>query len=114
MNLTELKETLRQFAHERDWNQFHTPKNLCMALGGEAGELLELYQWLDTQADVKADQDLMKKTAEELADIMIYAIRMADILDIDIQRSIKDKISQNARKYPIEKSKGSAKKYTEL
>lgn len=105
--LSELRDALRRFADERDWNQFHTPKNLAAALAVEAAELLEHYQWTETAADPA-------KVREELADVLLYLIRLADRLEVDLVAAARDKIALNARKYPVEKARGSARKYTDL
>ena len=99
---------LRQFRDDRDWKQFHNPKDLSLALSIEASELLELFLWKSPeQADVS-------KVKEELADVMNYCILLADQLNIDIIQAMHDKIDKNALKYPVEKAKGTSKKYTEL
>jgi NTP pyrophosphatase (non-canonical NTP hydrolase) len=105
--LLDLRDALRRFADERDWNQFHSPKNLAAALAVEAAELLEHYQWSETAAEPA-------KVREELADVLLYLIRLADKLDIDLAAAARDKIALNAQKYPVEKSRGSALKYTAL
>jgi dCTP diphosphatase len=110
-----LKKQLREFSDERDWKQFHNPKNLAMALAGESGELLEIFQWLtfaESEA-VKSEAKLKQDSAYELADILLYAIRLADRLEINLAEAIKNKLVINAEKYPIEKVKGVAKKYHE-
>lgn len=113
-SLEELKLALRSFAEERDWDQFHSPKNLSMALAGEAGELLEQLQWLtEDQSKSLSDQQLLA-VADEIADIQLYLIRLADKLNVNILTECNRKIEANAIKYPIDKSKGTAKKYTEL
>jgi dCTP diphosphatase len=109
-----LREKMRSFAQERDWDKFHSPKNLSMALAGEAGELLELFQWLTEEESTILDADKKKRIAEELADIQLYLVRLSDKLSIDLFVACEEKIKSNAIKYPIEKSKGIAKKYTEL
>jgi len=116
MSIRELQERQRIFAKERDWEQFHTPKNLVMALSGEVGELTEVFQWLteEQSRSVIDDPKKMKQAEEEVADIFLYLIRLADKLGIDIIEAASDKIKKNEQKYPIEKSYGSAKKYTEL
>ena len=111
--MNELKEKLRKFADDRNWNQFHNPKNLAMALGGEVGELLDIFQWLkeeESNLDGISDTNL-KKTKEELADIFLYLIRIADKLDIDLIEEANRKIKTNEEKYPIEVSKDNAIKY---
>jgi dCTP diphosphatase len=108
-----LRERLRDFARERDWDQYHTPKNLSMALIGEAAELIEHFQWVDGDRSHLLDEKTRISVEEELADIMIYLVRIADKLNIDLYRSVERKIAINARKYPADKVRGSARKYTE-
>jgi len=111
--MDELKDKLRKFAEDRNWNQFHNPKNLAMALGGEVGELLDVFQWLkeeESNLDEISDKNLAK-TKEELADIFLYLIRIADKLDIDLVKEAHNKIKTNQQKYPIESSKDNAIKY---
>lgn len=105
--LLDLRDALRRFADERDWDQFHSPKNLAAALAVEAAELLEHYQWTETAADPA-------KVREELADVLLYLIRLADKLDVDLAAAAHDKIGINAKKYPADKARGSARKYTDL
>ena len=108
----EIRERVTAFARERDWEQFHSPKNLAMALAGEAGELIELFQWL-TQAESEAiDEDLRAAVAHEMADVMIYLLRLADRLDIDLNRAVAAKMKINAAKYPVALAKGKATKST--
>jgi NTP pyrophosphatase (non-canonical NTP hydrolase) len=116
MNIQDLKLKLRSFAEEREWDQFHSPKNLAMALGGEAGELLEHFQWLteDQSRRLTTDQTRMAKVSEEVADIAIYIVRLCDKLDIDLESAIENKIRANAAKYPVNLAKGNATKYTEF
>ena len=111
MNIKEIQEKLAKFAEERDWNQFHSPKNLAMALTSEVGELNELFQWLTEEQSNNVDNDEIR---QEIADICIYLLRLADKLNIDIEEAIKEKIEINTKKYPIELSKGNAKKYTKF
>ena len=116
MDLTDLTQRLRTFAAERDWDQFHSPKNLSMALAGEAGELLELFQWL-TQEESHALADSpeeMAKVREELADILIYLVRLADKLGVDLEEAALEKIETNAERYPVDKARGKATKYDDL
>lgn len=111
--MEEIKNSLREFASERNWDKFHSPKNLSMALAGEVGELLEIFQWLkeeETLVEFISANDLAK-VKEELADIYLYVIRIADKLNIDINQEAINKIKQNANKYPIELSKDNATKY---
>ena len=99
-------ERIRKFNKDRDWQQFHTPENLAKSIAIEAGELLECFQW-SNEFDRQAVQ-------EELADVMSYCIDMADALGVDMEEILLDKIAKNEAKYPVEKSKGNSKKYTEL
>jgi NTP pyrophosphatase (non-canonical NTP hydrolase) len=112
MNI-EIRNKLRQFATDRDWDQFHNPKNLVMALSGEIGELNEIFQWLSTESSTKdkLSSKQLSSIEEEIADIYLYLIRLADKLDIDIDNVAIQKIVSNAKKYPIELSKGNATKY---
>ncbi|MBL4682107.1 MAG: nucleotide pyrophosphohydrolase [Pseudomonadales bacterium] len=112
-SLQDLKQELQKFAAVRQWDQFHSPKNLVMALSGEVGELTEHFQWLSEDQSSSLDDKTHTAVAEEIADVQIYLIRLADKLDIDIIQAAKGKILSNAVKYPIEKFKGSAKKYTD-
>jgi dCTP diphosphatase len=109
-----LRDKLRQFAAERDWDQFHSPKNLAMALIVEAAELLEHFQWLSDAESAALAPEKRAKIREELADVLLYLIRLADKLDIDLATAAADKLSVNAQKYPLQKARGSSKKYTEF
>lgn len=101
-----IKEQLRIFNEERDWDQFHSPENLAKSVAIEAGELLECFQW-DNHYNLKAVSD-------EIADVMMYCIMLADKIDIDLEEEIFRKLEANKQKYPVEKCKGSSKKYDEL
>ena len=112
--LMRLRDALRQFAAERDWDQFHSPKNLAIALNVEAAELLEAFQWM-TEGESRAIEPATRaKVQEELADVLLYLIRIADKLDVDLVAAATEKLRINAAKYPIDKARGNAKKYTEL
>ena len=113
-DINTLKHQLREFADTRDWNQFHSPKNLSMALSIEAGEIMEHFQWLTEEQSKNLPADKLDEVASELADTLLYLIRLADKLDIDLLASAQNKIKLNGQKYPVEKSKGNAKKYTEF
>ena len=103
----------RAFAAARDWEQFHSPKNLAMALSVEAAELVEEFQWL-TEAESKAlDAERHERVRLELADVFIYLLRLADRLDVDLMRAADDKMVLNERKYPADRVRGDARKYTE-
>ena len=112
-SLENLKTRLREFAGERDWDQFHSPKNLSMALIAEAAELIEHFQWLTQEESSNLPADKLKEVGQELADILIYLIRIADKLGIDLVQAADRKIDLNAVKYPAEVVKSSAKKYSE-
>ncbi len=107
----EIKAYLRQFAKDRDWEKFHSPKNLSMALSVEAAELLEHFQWLTEAQSEQLDEELKQKVAEEIADIQLYLIRLADRLNIDLAEAIKHKSKINEKNYPVDKAYGSAKKH---
>lgn len=104
----EIINALLKFRNERDWEQFHNPKDLAIALNIEAGELLEAFIWKD------AEEANPNKIKEELADVFAYAFLMADKCGLDVKDIVLEKIKENSEKYPIEKSKGTAKKYNEL
>lgn len=115
LDVHSIAESLRVFAEARDWNKFHTPKNIATSISVEAAELLELYQWSVGSSgwDELNDPDLKAKTTHELADVLIYLIRFADLAGIDLDKAVKNKIELNKAKYPIDKFKGSDRKYTE-
>ena len=105
---------VRRFAAERDWDQFHSPKNLAMALSVEAAELLEHFQWLSDAESAALSPETRSKVSEELADVLLYLVRLADKLDVDLAAAASEKLKVNAAKYPADKARGSAKKYSEL
>jgi NTP pyrophosphatase (non-canonical NTP hydrolase) len=109
----DLKERLRRFAAERDWDQFHSPKNLAMALVVEAAELVEHFQWLTEEQSGTLPEDKKGEVEAELADILIYLVRIADKLEIDLYQAALQKLEHNAGKYPADQVRGLAKKYTE-
>lgn len=113
-DLRTVRGHLRSFAAERDWEQFHTPKNLAMALSVEAAELLELFQWLTPdQSRQLGDALPHEAVADELADVLIYLVLLADVLDIDLDAALETKLAKNAAKYPAESVRGSARKRKE-
>ena len=112
-NLDSLKQRLRQFAKERDWDQFHSPKNLSMALSAEVAEIVEHFQWLTEEQSKTLPPEKLTEVEQELADTFVYLIRLADKLNIDLLAAADKKIKHNEEKYPAEKVRGSAKKYTE-
>lgn len=115
LDIDQLKSTLSSFAKIREWEKFHSPKNLSMAIAGEAGELLEIFQWITEQQsiDIKDNTLIREEISYELADIILYIIQMASQLNINLSEAIFNKIKINNKKYPINKVKGIAKKYTE-
>lgn len=114
--VAELKTRVLAFAQERDWEQFHAPKNLSMALAAEAGELMEHFLWATSEDSKKLVNNEAKRTKieEELADVIIYGLEFANMTGIDVAAAIERKMAANAAKYPVEKSRGSSAKYTEL
>ncbi len=112
-DLNTLKLRLRDFAKARDWDQFHSPKNLSMALSAEVAEIIEHFQWLTEEQSKNLAENKLKEVETELADTLIYLIRLADKLDIDLLAAATNKIEKNELKYPVDKAKGNAKKYTE-
>ncbi len=113
-SLVALTQALRQFAAERDWDQFHSPKNLVMALSVEVAELMEHFQWLTPDEAGALSEQRKAAVREELADVLLYLVRLADKLEVELVGAAYDKIELNARKYPADKAHGSMRKYTEL
>lgn len=115
MTLADVRRDLRRFVAEREWDRFHRPKDLAMSLAIEAGELLECFQWSDPSAeDLARDPARLARVREETADVLLYAMLLADKLGFDLEEAARDKLAANERKYPVEKARGSAAKYTEL
>ncbi|MGA0024009.1 MAG: nucleotide pyrophosphohydrolase [Burkholderiales bacterium] len=110
--LAGLRRDLRRFAGARDWGQFHTPKNLAMALSVEAAELLECFQWLTPEQSAKLGARDHRAVEEEVADVLLYLLRLTDILDIDPLQAAQRKMKLNGRKYPVALARGSARKYS--
>lgn len=115
-DIEDLTARIRAFSDERSWQQFHTPKNLAMALAGEAGELLAELQWLtDDQIHTgMSDSDLRERVRMEVADVFMYLVRFADVTGIDLAQAALDKLARNELRYPVEKSRGNACKYDNL
>lgn len=111
--LEDIRTKAKAFAEERDWEQFHTPKNLAMALSIEAAELMEHFQWLQGEQSDKLPADTLAAVADEIADVQVYLVMLADKLGVDILQSVSGKMEKNAAKYPVEKVRGSPLKYTE-
>lgn len=108
-----IKKQVRQFTVERDWDQFHSPKNLSMALIVEVAEMVEHFQWLTEEQSGKLNQEKLAVIELELADIQIYLISLAAKLQLDLIAAVDKKLALNAQKYPVEKARGNSKKYTE-
>jgi NTP pyrophosphatase (non-canonical NTP hydrolase) len=113
-SLESLRLALRQFVAERDWDQFHSPKNLAMALSVEASELLEHFQWMPEAESNRLGPEKLNQVREEMADVLIYLVRIADKLGVDLLEASSKKLVVNAKKYPVENARGSAKKYTDI
>jgi len=111
--LEQLKQRLRAFVAERDWQQYHSPKNLSMALIAEAAELVEHFQWLTEEQSASLPTEKLAEVELELADIQIYLVELADKLQLDLKSAVDKKLALNAQKYPADKVRGSAKKYNE-
>ena len=111
--LTELRDRLRAFVRERDWDQFHSPKNLAMAMIVEAAELVEHFQWLTEAESKDISPEKLEQVSHEIADTFVYLLRMSDVLGIDLIDAANAKITLNAQKYPADKVRGSNAKYTE-
>ena len=111
--LTILTQRLRDFAADRDWERFHSPKNLAMALAAETGELMEHFQWLTEAQSRELDPSQRDLVAAELADVLLYLLRLADRLGVDLKTAAERKIAVNEKRYPVDRVRGSAKKYTE-
>lgn len=112
--LEDLALRLEMFVEERDWAQFHSPKNLAMALGGEVGELIEHFQWLTEEQSLDLSDKAREAVRAELADVQIYLLLLARKLNMDLLQAANDKLEANARKYPADKARGNARKYTDL
>jgi dCTP diphosphatase len=111
--LTQLRDALRKFAEERDWDQYHSPKNLASALIVEAAELLERFQWMTEDQSRNLAPEELQRVREEMADVLNYLVRLADKLDVNLLEAAREKIELNALKYPADQVRGSAKKYSD-
>lgn len=116
MDIVGLKELVNSFAKERDWDQFHSIKNLSMALSVESSELMELFQWMTEEESnlVKNNPEKYQKVQEEVADVFVYLLRIASKADIDLEQAVRSKMEKNKAKYPVELSRGNSKKYNEF
>lgn len=112
-SVDQLAQALRHFAHERDWDQFHAPKNLASALIVEAGELLEHFQWLSEEQSRRLPPERLAAVAAEMADVLLYLVRLADVLGADLIAAAQTKMALNEQRYPIERARGSSRKYDE-
>jgi len=114
--IKELQDILSKFITDRDWDKYHHPKEVAVSLAVEAGELLEIFQWMDRVPveQMKKDPKLMERIRDELADVLGYCLDFGKRLDIDITKAYIEKMAKNEKKYPVEKSRGNHKKYTEL
>lgn len=112
--LSQLRDALREFAAERDWDQFHSPKNLASALAVESAELLECFQWLTEEQSRNLSPEQLAEVRDELADVLNYLVRLADKLDVNLMDAAREKIQKNAQKYPADKARGTMKKYSKL
>lgn len=110
--LEDIRQRAAKFADDRDWQPFQSPKNLAMALSVEVAELLEHFQWLTEAQSKNLEPEMLAEVADEIADVQLYLVRLADELNIDIVQSVANKADKNELKYPVDKVKGSAKKYT--
>lgn len=110
--LQDLKDRMAIFVRERDWEQFHTPKNLAMSIAIEAAELMEHFQWLSVDDSKDLDPERLVDIGEELADIIIYSLSLSNSLSLDLSQTVIAKMEKNSRKYPTEKVKGKSHKYT--
>lgn len=113
-SLAQLRDAVRRFATERGWERFHTPKNLAMALAGEVGEVLEVLQWLTPEESASLEPGDHEALALELADVLLYLVRLADVCDIDLAAACERKLVINAERYPVGKAHGRATKYDRL
>ena len=113
MDIFDIQNQLKEFASERDWEQFHTPKNIAMALSVESSELVEIFQWLKPEESQLPNQKQLELINSEVADIAMYLLRFCDLLDVNLEKAIEEKLVKNAQKYPVTLSKGNAKKYNQ-
>ena len=114
MNIEKINNEIRKFVEDRDWEKFHTPKNISMALSVEASELLEIFQWEKENSEFYKKKENLSKIKEEVADVMLYLLRFSDIAGIDLEKECLKKIEINKKKYPVKLSKGKSTKYTYL
>ena len=111
MDISNIQNQLKEFASERDWEQFHTPKNIAMALSVESSELVEIFQWLKPEESQQPSKKQLELIHSEVADIAMYLLRFCDLLNVNLEKAIEEKLVKNAEKYPVSLSKGNAQKY---
>jgi len=116
VDVVKLAASLQQFAENRDWQQFHSPKNLILALTGEVGELCEIFQWMSDADSISAatDPEIGQAVKDELADVLMYLVRLSSVLGIDLNEAVTQKLASNGQKYPVEKARSNSKKYDRL
>jgi len=116
VDVAKLAASLQRFADDRDWQQFHSPKNLILALTGEVGELCEIFQWMNDADSLSAakDDEIGQAVKDELADVLMYLVRLSDVLGIDLNEAVTQKLASNGEKYPVNKARNSSKKYDRL
>ncbi|MCY1278384.1 MazG-like family protein [compost metagenome] len=116
VDVSQLAEKLEQFANDRNWAQFHSPKNLAMALSGEVGELTEIFQWMTEDASKEAarNPETAQAVKDELADVLMYVVRLASVLGVDVNAAVQQKLKLNGEKYPVEKAWNTSKKYNQI
>ena len=115
MDLYQIQSKLELFANERDWDQFHSVRNLALALVGEVGELAELFQWIDdSKVSAFLDEGGRKRVGEEIADVLFYLVRLADKAGVDLDQAVVEKLTSNTVRYPVDKSRVVSTKYTDL
>lgn len=112
--IAELKNNVKKFVEDRDWRKYHLPKNLSMAIAAEAAELMELLLWVESKDSLAQVENKREAVEDEVADIFCYLLQFCNECNIDLSSALENKLQKNAQKYPVEKAKGSAKKYTEL
>ncbi|HHK5433916.1 nucleotide pyrophosphohydrolase [Pseudomonas aeruginosa] len=116
VDVSQLAEALEHFADDRNWAQFHSPKNLAMALSGEVGELTEIFQWMSEDASKEAarNPETAQSVKDELADVLMYLVRLASVLGVDLNAAAQQKLQINNEKYPVEKARNTSKKYNQI
>ena len=112
MNISQLQQVVNQFRDERDWKQFHNPKDLAQAISIESSELLEHFLWVSQDESVKVAKEMKEEIADEMADVLAYLLSLSDITGIELDKALVNKMKKNEEKYPISKAKGNSKKYT--